>query len=244
MPFYAHPTSDISPGDIYPDVPIAVIVPPLRVLRPSKLNVPRKFGPQVLRRVFSLPEDAGKLENSNIQGKGGEETVAVSRAGLAMLLSWGSQIEADERDMEKRGGKAQNRGWLAAPIHRMEEIPEQGVIQDPSTGEQVMMREVIRKNETANYFYLPPFPDRSGEGEHFLDFGRMSLIGIRFFTDSKAARVATLTEESLKLLYSQLMWFFTRAEIFVRQLSCPKCGAPVPSDVRFEGQNFDAEPWL
>jgi hypothetical protein len=242
MPFYAHPTAPISPGDIFPSIPISISVPPIKVARKSKYSPPARVGPQDLRRIYALPADADKVPDLHLEAKGGEETLATTRIGLAMFLSWGSQVEADERDLAETG-KAKMKGWLAAPIYSLQNIPENASIEDPDTHVQISMRHVVRENLSNNYFYLPPFPGASDSREYYVDFRKISAVGIRFFIDNKGARIATLAEESLNLLFSRLMWFFTRAEYFFQTIQCGGCGKPVPVDIRFEGQNFDAEPW-
>jgi hypothetical protein len=242
MGFYAHPTALISPGDIFPAVPFSVSVPPLRIARKSKLNPPAKFGPQDLRRIFVLPDEAEKITDLRIEQKQGEEALHSTRVGPGIFLSWGSQVEADERDASA-GGKTKNRSWLAAPIFPVDDIPEQAVIEDPDTHEQINIRHIVRNNRSHNYFYLAPYPADVSGREWYVDFRKIQNMGMAFFTGSREKRIATLGEQSLNLLFSRLMWFFTRAEYFFRSLSCSQCGSSVPVDVRFEGQNFDAEPW-
>ena len=241
MAFYAHVTDLISPGDIFPEIPISISVPPTRVIRKSKFTPKLKFGPQDLRRVFTLPDEAEQLGASSLRTKGGEETVANTRVGLAMFLSWGSQVEADERDVAANGDKGR-KGWLASPIYRLQDIPEAAVIEDPESGERITLREIVRNNSSHHYFYLPPFPGETKAVEHYVDFRKISAVGMGYFTKAKDQRVATLTEESLNLLFSRLMWFFTRAEYFFQPVRC-SCGLEVEIDVRFEGQNIGAEAW-
>jgi len=242
MTFYAHPTSLISPGDVFPEIPISISVPPLRVVRKSKFSPKVKFGPQDLRRIFTLPRDASELEDCKLSSKVGEETLIPTRLGPTMFLSWGSQVESDERDVAQ-SGDPKRKSWLAAPIYALQDIPENAAIEDPETRERVSIREVVRKNSSHNYFYLPRFPGTTDGKEHYVDFRKISSVGISYFIDSKDRRVATLSENSLNQLFSRLMWFFTRAEYFFQPIQCKACGVWVPVDVRFEGQNFSAEQW-
>jgi hypothetical protein len=241
MAFYAHQTELISPGDIYPELPFGVSIPPLRVARKSKLNPPKQFGPQDLRRLFVIPDEAANLKDLKLSRPEGEETLAYTRIGKGILLSWGSQVEADERDAST--GKVQRKAWLAAPIFKLQDIPENGIVRDPDTGEELKMRDIVRNNLSHNYFYLPPFPSTPSVDEHYADFRRITPIGMQFFTAEKINRIATLMPDSLNGLYSRLMWFFTRAELFYRPVRCGSCGTEIQLDVRFHGQNFDAEPW-
>jgi len=242
MLFYAHPTDLISPGDVFPKIPVSISVPPLRIARKSKFSPPAKFGPQELRRIYTIPEDSKQLADLRIEEKQGEETLVTTRVGPVLFLSWGSQVEGDERDIMRKG-KAQNKGWLGAPIYSLHDVPEQATIEDPDTHESIPIRAVIRDNASHNYFYLPPFPGTADGKEHYVDFRKISVVGVEFFRNSRSSRLATLSEETLNLLFSRLMWFFTRAEYFFRPISCVNCGERVPIDIRFEGQNLDAEPW-
>lgn len=242
MAFYAHPTALISPGDIFSEIPISLLVSPIRVARKSKFNPPAKFGPQDLRRIYTLPPDAGLLQDCQLKTTHGEQVLAETRVGPAIFLSFGCQVEADERDIADQK-KVKHKSWLAAPIYRLQDIPESAVIRDVDTGEEVNIREVVRNNASHNYFYLPPFPNSDSGDERYVDFRRLQQIGIGFFLDTKSTRIATLTMESLNSLYSRLMWFFTRAEYFFRPIACPECGRSVALDIRFEGQNLEAEPW-
>jgi len=241
MPFYAHPTELISPGDVFPDIPVTVSVPPTKILRKSNFNPKAKFGPQDLRRAFTLPDEAKQLGATSIDAPAGEETVAHTRIGLAMFLSWGSQVEADERDVAANGDKGRKR-WLAAPIYPLRDIPESAVIEDPDSKERISIREIVRMNASHHYFYLPPFPETADAAGYYVDFRKISSVGMGYFTGARGKRLAALTEESLNLLFSRLMWFFTRAEYFFQPVRC-SCGLEVAIDVRFEGQNIGAEAW-
>jgi len=78
--------------------------------------------------------------------------------------------------------------------------------------------------------------------EHYVELRKITPVGVQFFLESRATRIATLTGDSLNELFSALLWSLTRAELFFRPVTC-ECGREVPIDVRFHGQNFDAEAW-
>jgi len=245
MAFYARPTRLISPGDIFPEIPITVPVPPLRVARKSSFSPKAKFGPQDLRRIYTLPDDGPLLPNLKLGTKAGEETLTPTRVGMAMFLSWGSQVEADERDV-RQSSDPKRKSWLCAPIYNLHDVPESAVLKDAETGEEISIRNVVRNNLSHNYFYLPPYPTNGAgtqETEHYVDFRKICSVGIGYFTSSRDRRLAALCEGSLNSLFSRLMWFFTRAEYFFHPVVCKTCGLEVPIDIRFEGQNLDAEPW-
>lgn len=242
MAFYARPTALISPGDIFPEIPVSVCTPPLKVARKSQFKPKAKFGPQDLRRIFTLPHEEAGLGSSNLRTKIGEETLVTTRVGPAMFLSWGSQVEADERDVA-RSGDTRRKGWLAAPIFELADIPEEAQIEDPDTHEKISVREVVKTNSSHNYFYLPPFPGAVGGAGQYVDFRKICAVGMGFFVSTRSKRLATLAEDGLTLLFSRLMWFLTRAEYFFQPVRCISCGQSVQIDVRFEGQNFEADPW-
>jgi hypothetical protein len=68
-------------------------------------------------------------------------------------------------------------------------------------------------------------------------------VAVQFFLDAKPSRIATLMPLSKNAMYHQLMWFWTRFELFFHPIKCKACGAEVRLDVRIEGQNIDVDPW-
>jgi hypothetical protein len=212
--------------------------------------------------VFVLPDEAGseKLKNIKIRSREGEVVLASARLCAAMLLSWGSQIEEDLRNFE-RSGKAHGKMWLAAPVFPLAQIPEDQTTPDVETGEKISVRQIIVENRSHLYLFLPPFPKTAdelrdlqlgiptaktrteGELGRYLDLRKMTTLPIQYFTDAKDKRLVGLHDDGLNSLYSRLMWFFTRAEYFFRPVVCQRCGSEVELDLRFEGQNIDAEPW-
>jgi len=242
MPFYAHPTALLSPGDVFPRLPFSITTAPLRVARLSGWNPPAGREPAEFRKIFTLPQDAQRLSNLRIETQQREDTLASTRVTMGMLLTWGSQIEADQVRVETQG-RVGKLAWLAAPIYRLLDVPADVREQDPETHMLVPLRDLVRGGKCRDYFYLPPFPNRSAEGDHYVELRKITPVGMQFFVDSRAERIATLTEQSLGDLFTTMMWSLTRAELFFRPVTCPRCAEQVPIDVRFHGQNFDAEPW-
>lgn len=239
---YAHPTPLLSPGDIFPSLPFTILTSPTRVARPSAWNPPAGRGPAEFKRIYTLPGEAAQLQpGSRIETQQCEETLATTRVVKGMLLTWGSQIESDERTIQNQG-RVGRKGWLAAPIFKISDIPQNSEEEDPLTRARVPLRDLIRQNRCRDNFYLPPFPEVQGGEDHYVELRRITPIGVQYFLDSRAARIATLTQDSLNELFSALLWSLTRAELFFRPVTC-ECGREVPIDVRFHGQNFDAEPW-
>jgi len=242
MAFYSKPNALLSPGDIFSELPVGSISYPLKVLRKSDYNPAPSRGPQDLRRAFAFPDEQDKLKNLQIRSKEGESVVASARLCKAMLLSWGSQIEEDLRNLEK-SGRAQGKVWLLAPIFPLAHIPESQTTEDVETGERISVRQIIVENRSHLYMYLPPFPETDDRLGHYVDLRKMTTLPIQYFVDARNARFVGLHEDGLNLLYSRLMWFLTRVEYFFHPVTCQRCGTEVEIDLRFEGQNIDAEPW-
>jgi hypothetical protein len=237
MPFYKRPTDLISPGDIFSSIPFPIVVSPLKVARRSGHQPRPGQGPADFRQIFTLPAD--QPNNMRLATPEGEETLAVTRASKAIFLTWGSDVEDDERRFVDRG-RIGKRGWLAAPVYSLLDIPENNTAQDPDTHENVPTRDLIRRGKILQAFYLPAFPEVQPAVEHYALLRDITNIGAEFFRASQAERLATLTMDSLNELLTQLVWVFTRAEVLFRPIRC-ECGRDVQVDVRFEGQNFDAE---
>jgi hypothetical protein len=241
MPFYAHATPQISPGDIFPSIPFPVVVHPLKIARNEGYTPRAGRGPAEFRRIHTIPGDEATITNLTLATTQGEETLARTRVGMALFLTWGSEVESTERRIAQNG-RVGKRSWLAAPVYRLQEIPEGNTEVDPDTNEQVPLRELIRRGKARDTFHLPPFPGRPEDEEHYAELRKITSVGVEFFTREKDARIATLTMEELNNMYSHLLWSLTRAQLFFQPVRCD-CGKQVPIDIRFHGQNFDAEPW-
>jgi hypothetical protein len=170
----------------------------------------------------------------------GEDVLAPTRTHKAIFLTWGSDVESDERRFAENG-KIKGRSWLAAPVHPLANIPAANTEIDPETNEKVSIQELIRRSKILHSFYLPAFPGTEPPVEYYADLKNITNIGAGFFMEARATRIVTLTMEALNELFTQLVWVFTRAELLFRPIRC-ECGRDVRVDVRFEGQNFDAEP--
>jgi hypothetical protein len=238
---YAKPTTLLSPGDIFPEIPFSVGIAPLRVAKKYGYTPPAGRGPADFRRIYTLPGHAADLGANDLRTVKGEETLAHTRINKALFLTWGSEVESTLRtiDRQKRVG---NRTWLAAPVYELQSIPDNATEADPDTGQRVQYRDLIRRGKARDAFYLPPFPGRPTTEEHYAELRKITPIGVQFFLDAMGSRIVTLTEDTLNEMYSQLLWSLTRAQLFFRPVECPHCHGNVPLDVRFHGQNFDAEP--
>lgn len=240
MEFYAVPKADaILPGDIFPDIPFPVITAPLRIVRPSPIQPKAKQAPMDLRQIFTMPGQPPPNLRLGLQE--GEEAISQTRCSKALFLTWGSDVEDDERRFVERG-RVGRKGWLAAPIYSLtDEIPENSKVPHPDTGADTPVRDLVREGKITHWFYLPPFPNVEPATEYFANLRDITNIGVQFFRETKALRVATLTNESFNELMSQLIWVFSRAEILFRPIRC-ECGRDVTIDVRFEGQYGDPGP--
>jgi hypothetical protein len=197
-------------------------------------------GPADFRRIFTLPQHQADLQNPRLATTQGEETLAHTRVTKALFLTWGSEVESTMRVIDGQG-RVGNRTWLAAPIYELSSIPENSTEQDPDTAERVPLRDLIRRGRARDAFYLPPLPGH-GDEEYYAELRKITSVGVQYFLDGKPNRLVTLTLDTLNEMYSQLLWSLTRAELFFRPIRCPECGQEVPIDIRFHGQNFDAEP--
>jgi hypothetical protein len=243
MPFYAHPTGYLSPGDVFPAIPFTTQIAPIKIARSAGYNPPAGRGPADFRRIYTLPDDAEHCSNNRIETPEGEETLASTRVSKAIFLTWGSQVESTERRIAAPNGRIGKQGWLAAPVYNLNDIPAGSATEDPETHERVPLRDLIRQGRARDNFYLPPFPNNPEEHDHYVELRKITYIGVQFFRAAQPERIVTLTMETLNELYSHLLWSLTRAELFFRPVVC-ECGRPVKIDTRFHGQNFDAEPWL
>ena len=239
MPFYAHPAAQISPGDIFAEIPFAVSVAPTKVARNPGYNPKVGRGPADFRQIYTLPGDV--LLNSKLATQQGEEILGNARVSKALFLSWGSEVDTILRAIG-RSGRIGKRAWLAAPVYKLDDIPAGNTEEDPETHEQTPIRDLIRRGNVRDCFYLPPFPGQP-PAEHYADLRKITPVGVQYFLEGIPQRIATLTEGSLNEMFSQLLWSLTRVELFFRPIQC-ECGRQVPIDVRFHGQNLDAEDWI
>ncbi|HEV1993779.1 MAG TPA: hypothetical protein VGR03_05565, partial [Candidatus Acidoferrum sp.] len=139
MPFYAHPTPQISPGDIFPSIPFPVVVHPLKIARNESYTPPAGRGPAEFRRIYTIPDDEARITNLTIATTQGEETLSKTRRTMALFLTWGSEVESTELRIVENG-RVGKRSWLAAPVYSLQEVPAGNTEIDPDTNEQVPLR--------------------------------------------------------------------------------------------------------
>jgi hypothetical protein len=157
---------------------------------------------------------------------------------MGMFLTYGSEVDSDLSAIRQKG-KAGSKIWLAAPAFCIADLPDHPVGHDARR-----IRDIVKANESGHTFYLERFPSDSPEHlGYYVEFRRICPIGVQFFLDAKPDRVATLMPLSKNAMYHQMMWFWTRFELFFHPLKCKSCGTDVQLDVRVEGQNVEVDPW-
>lgn len=236
--FWAHPDPDeIAPGDVFPDIPFSISPYPTQLVRKYRQNLPPKHA-QNLQQLFDVPSQVeAAVPASKLTNPGGDACVTTTRVSMGLFLTYGSELDSDLRHINS-GGKVGAKAWLAAPVFPLNEIPDR-VIEGTRT-----MRDVIIANESGHTFYLQKFPDDSPDHlGYYVEFRRICPVGVQFFLDRKGIRRATMMPGTKNAMYQQLMWFWTRFELFFHPLKCDVCGSDVKLDVRIEGQNIDVEPW-
>lgn len=226
--FYEPCGSLISPGDVLDRLPPVKLPTPLRIARRWSYNLPPKFRVQgELHDVLEIGKNVN-LEDSKIGGAG-ENVLVSTKATRVIFLTWGSEVEDDERS-----GKVERKDWLVAPIglitdeHRRQRIAE--------TNET--MADVIAGNKSPRFFYLEGLPDEVSS-ECYVDFRKICPVAAAHVR--KIERKWRLSSPALNDFYHQLMWFFTRQKKFFGPLNCAACGARVDLDIIFEGQPVDPE---
>jgi hypothetical protein len=237
--FWAHPDPDeIAPGDIFPDIPFSISPYPTRIIRKYRQNLSPKHA-QNLHQLFDYPAEAASVVPApQLTSRGGDKSSTTTRLCTGIFLTYGSEVDADLADIQRKG-KAGGRVWLAAPAFNIADLPDQ-----PAGNDSRTLRDIIKANESGHTFYLERFP--SDPPEHlgyYVEFRRVCPVGVQFFLDAKTKRLATLMPMSKNAMYHQMMWFWTRFELFFHPLKCKTCGTDVQLDVRIEGQNIDVDPW-
>jgi hypothetical protein len=237
-PFWNKPGKDIGPGDVFPGVILPFLIPPVRSLKKSGVNPPAKYTQQQLWEMHEVDTASPPLA---IMEPGGTDVVSRARLSPVMFLSWGSDVDADMGALQQ-GKKPAGRAWLAAPVDNLEKLSDDKKYQQ-ADGSVLSDRDAVRMNSNVNRFYLPPFPsDAAGHLGRYVDFKKISPVGLQSFIDLKEKRIAGLTTDALNDMFHHLCWHFTRAELFFHPITCLHCGEIIPIDVRFHGQDVQDDP--
>jgi len=219
--FYEKAGSLLSPGDIFERLPYIRVPKPLRIARKVRFSVSRKFPLQgELREILELdkhePDPPFNLEP---MGEG-EELLANGKMAKAIFLTWGSEVEQDERH-----GDLHKKEWLIAPVFSLARCPAESAA-------------IIRNGKSPRFFPIPHLPSEAGL-DYYVDFRRICSLAASHF--QQLPRQWRLSPVALNDFYNQLLWFFTRKKIFFGPVECNKCGNSVDLGVVFEGQPINPD---
>jgi hypothetical protein len=215
--FYEKAGKLLSPGDIFNNLPSIRVPKPLRAARKVSFSLPSRFSIKgELRDVF----DPAKHSPDPPFGHPGEEVVVNGRLAKVIFLTWGSEVEQDERH-----GSLNKKDWLVAPVFSLD-----GISRDAA--------ETIKEGKSPRFFPLAQIPDE-GSGAYYVDFRKICPLAATHFQE--LPRQWRLAPAALNDFYHQLLWFFTRKRIFFGPMSCSKCGSEVDLGVVFEGQPINPE---
>jgi hypothetical protein len=227
--FYEPCGSLISPGDILDKLPPVKLPPTFRVARKWSQSLPPKYRVRgELHEVMEIGKDLS-VEDSLLNGAG-EKILVAAKTSRVVFLTWGSEVEADER-----GGKVDKKFWLVAPILV---IPPEAYQQKISAAGETTA-DAIRGNKSPRCFYIPSLPGEA-TGDYYVDFSKICPVAAGHVR--KIARNWRFSPYSLNDFYHQLIWFFTRKKVFFGPVECHACGAGVDMNLIFEGQPLDPEP--
>jgi hypothetical protein len=231
-PFYDKAGSLISPGDIFDQLPYTRIPKPLRVARKFSGSLPKGVGVRgELREVFEYGRD--RIDPPPNFKPPGEDVLCNTKMAKAIFLTWGSEVEDDQRS-----GKLPKREWLIAPVFALSAL-KGAEFTDRLTGQRVELVEVIQGGKSPKYFPLQPLPGDSDPLGYYVDLKRLCSLAATHFVN--VPREWRLGSAALNDFYHQLMWFFTRREIFFRAVRCKGCGRFVDLGIVFEGQPVEPE---
>lgn len=231
-PFYERAGSLISPGDLLGPVVFTRAPKPLKVARKIPRSLPKSFKIQgELREILEVGKHEAHPEFDFDPAGEGEEILSRARMSRAVFLTWGSEVEDDER-----GGNLHRKDWLIAPIFPLPK-PELE-IRDARAGRMIQLAEVIRNGQSPRYFPLLPLPEEESRG-FYVDFRKTSPVAATYF--QSLPRQWRLAPVALNDFYHHLMWFFTRRRIFFSPVPCPNCRTSVDLGIVFQGQPIDAE---
>ncbi len=230
--FYDKAGSLISPGDIFERLPYARVPKPLRIARKFPGSLPKSVAVRgELREIFEYGRES--IDPPPNFGLPGEEVLFNVKMAKAVFLTWGSEVEDDER-----GGNLHKKEWLIAPVFPLSEL-RSAEFRESKTGQRVSLVEAIQAGKSPKYFPLQPLPADSEVIGYYVDFKRLCSVTATHFADGP--RHWRLGRTALNDFYHQLIWFFTRREIFFRPIQCKACGNPVDLGVVFEGQAVEPE---
>jgi len=211
-PFYQTSGQLLSPGDIFETQPYIRVPKPLLVAR--KFNSPKQLKVQGELREVLNPELHTATPPFDFNSPG-EEVLVNGRVSKTIFLTWGSEVEQDERH-----GDLHKKDWLIAPVFSLLGLRNEAA-------------DAIRAGKSPRFFPMPGLPSEQ-DAEYYVDFRRICPLAATHFQE--VPRHWRLSPAALDDFYHQLLWFFTRKKIFFGPVNCEKCGSPVDLGVVFEGQ--------
>lgn len=230
--FYVKVGKLISPGDIFERLPYVKVPKSIQVARKFPGSLPKNIRIRgELREIFEYGRDT--VDPDFDFEPPGEDALSKVKMAKAIFLTWGSEVEDDERS-----GNLHKKEWLIAPVFPLAELKGMA-FKDAKTGQRIELAEAIRTGKSPKYFPLKPLPGDAQSDGYYADFKRMCPVTATQF--SAAPRTWRLSAAALNDFYHQLIWFFTRREIFFRAIQCRTCGSTVDLGIVFEGQALEPE---
>ena len=233
-PFYVAAGTLISPGDFFDHVPYIRVSDPLRVARKPSFSLPRTYKIKGELREILDPQSHTFHPPLNFNPPG-EEILVAGKKGRAIFLTWGSEVEDDERR-----GKLNKKDWLIAPVFPLADLENISVPADGLT-QEISMQDAIRERKSPRFFPLEPFPDADAKDRigFYVDLRKICCVAASHL--HRVPRRWHLGPSPLDNFYHHLIWFFTRKKIFLGPLPCPNCGTSVDLGIVFEGQPLGTE---
>jgi hypothetical protein len=230
--FYIPAGTLLSPGDLFDYAPYSRLQTPLKVARKPAFSLPKTYHISgELRELLDPAKDSFKPPLNFAPP--GEETLATVKMARAIFLTWGSEVEDDERR-----GQLQKKDWLIAPVFPLSDLENVFVPQD-GENPRIRMVQAIQEKKSPRFFPMEPYPDDEAGSGYYADFRKLSCIPASQL--HQLSRKIHLSPQALDGFYHHLIWFFTRKRVFQQPYLCPECGKAVDLGMTFEGQPLDAE---
>jgi hypothetical protein len=165
----------------------------------------------------------------------GEEILVAGKKSRAVFLTWGSEVEDDERR-----GNLHKKDWLIAPVFPLREL-ENVLVPGDGSDKKILITEAISEKRSARFFPLDAFPGAGAEEQagYYADFRKICCLAASHLQG--VTRQWHLGPRALDEFYRHLIWFFTRKRVFLSPIPCAKCGEPVDLGITFEGQVLEPE---
>ena len=186
--FFREADPELSQGDILDGIPSTQLKSPILAFREVTLKGGRKaYGafpyPPV---VGQTPDSSGKSAKGGVLDfTSGESVSTFCQIGRAIVLNYDCDIENDKK-------------------HALVSL-----VRPLGVGQEAAHCQVIRENRNYSYCYLPA-DQELGLPEAFVDFRRVTCLHPEIL--AAGTRIASLSQEALRVFQRQLMLYFTRRE--------------------------------